>query len=141
LQHFQHNGRRQAVAALAIALALAGRIDEVFGPAIQDVGPILALRHRKAVLLGDVITDLADAADHVLRTHVLQDGFEGEQLPALEVSLHVVHDGRNVGAVLQLLLRKFVEHLFRLGCGPTRFDAEGFIELVADFSRHDVLLA
>src|SRR6516162_6780640 len=92
------------------------------------------------MLLGNVVADFPQTADNVLRTHILKHSLKSEQLPALEVGLHVVHDGRNVGAVLQLLLRELVEDLLWLGAGESGFDAEGIVELIAEFAGDDVLL-
>ena len=67
LEDFQHDRGGQAGLRLAAgAVAAARRVDQVFGPAVQRVGPEFALGDRQAILLLDVVAELPQAADDVL---------------------------------------------------------------------------
>ena len=110
----------------------AGRIDQVFGPAVERVRPVFALGDRQAVFLLHVVAELPQAADDVLLPHLVEDRLEPHEPPALEVGVHVVHDQRDVVAGLGLLLGHLAQDLGRPVAEPIAGHAEGGADLVAD---------
>ena len=70
---------------LGVAGAARGRIDQVFGPAVERVRPEFALGDRQAVFLLQVVAELPQAADDVLLPHLVEDRLEPHEPAALEV--------------------------------------------------------